>query len=457
LNPEEAYLQWNISLRSSASEDAIRRVFEFVEGHCEFDISNSEAPQHVSSPVAVAPKATATARAAETIRVDLERIDRLINLAGELVINQSMLAQRLSGIGSTVELPLDELNHLTRELQDSVMAIRAQPVKVVFQRLTRLVREVEAVTGKEVDFITEGEATEVDRTVIERLMDPLTHMIRNAIDHGIETPEERIAAGKPARGVVRLSAAHRGGRVVIEAKDDGRGINRERVRAVAVSRGLVSADALLSEDEIDNLIFLPGFSTAQKVSELSGRGVGMDVVRRGVEALGGRISISSTPGTGSSFVLSLPLTLAILDGMLVSVSGHSLVIPLTALLEAVQPEPGQIRPVGAHATLMSIRGQYVPVIDLGAALGYRAASLDSKSIVLIVEDDAGRRAALLVDDILGQRQVVIKSVQANYRAIDGIAAATILGDGQVALIVDVNSILHAHSRPAQPEQLALAG
>jgi two-component system chemotaxis sensor kinase CheA len=458
LNPEEAYLQWSILLRSSSGEDEIRRVFEFVEGHCEFDISNTETPQQpASSPIASPPKAGAAARTVETIRVDLERIDRLIDLASELVIHQSMLAQRLSGIGSNVELPLDELDHLTRELQDSVMAIRAQPVKVVFQRLTRLVREVEAVTGKEVDFVTEGETTEVDRTVIERLTDPLTHMIRNAIDHGIETPEQRIAAGKPSRGVVRLSAAHRGGRVVIEARDDGRGINRERVRAVAVSRGLVSADASLNDEEIDNLIFLPGFSTAQKVSELSGRGVGMDVVRRGVEALGGRISVSSTPGSGSTFVLSLPLTLAILDGMLVSVRGHSLVVPLTALIEAIQPEPGQVRPLGAHATLMSIRGEYIPVIDLGSALGYRPATLDGKGVVLIVEDDASRKAALLVDDVLGQRQVVIKSVQANYRAIEGIAAATILGNGQVALIVDVNSILLAHGRPVRPEQLALAG
>lgn len=471
MHPEEGYLQWTITLKSVHSEREIADVFEFVDGYCDVEISNSSAEKNADS--TSAPRAEADAgskstevstsasapaassnRLTETIRVDVERVDRLVNLASELVINQAMLAQRLSASGIIAVLgadhPLDEIDHLTRELQDSVMAIRAQSVRVVFQRLSRLVRELEAVTGKDVELVTEGESTEVDRTVIERLMDPLTHMIRNAIDHGIETPEARTAAGKPAHGTLRLSAAHRGGRVVIDISDDGNGLNRERIRSVALSRGLIAADAVLSESDIDNLIFLPGFSTVENVSQLSGRGVGMDVVKRGVQSLGGRISVESRPGKGSTFTLSLPLTLAVLDGMLISICGQSLIVPLTSLLETIQPQADDFRAIGTTATLLNIRGTLVPLIDLGTELGYRKTPPPPSSVVLVVEDDAMRQAALLVDDVLGQRQVVIKSIQANYQAIDGIAAATILGDGRVALIADVNAILLSHkNRPAE--------
>ena len=396
----------------------------------------------------------------DTIRVDVERVDRLINLASELVVNHTILAQRLARIGSgstsETDLPLDELHQLTRELQHGVMAIRAQPLKVVFQRLSRLVREVEAATGKQVNLVVEGEATEVDRTVIERLIDPMTHMIRNAIDHGIETPEERLASGKPVQGTLRISAAHRAGRIIIEIADDGCGINRARVHAAAWSRGLISADAVLSEHEIDQLIFLPGFSTAKTVSELSGRGVGMDVVRSGVQALGGRISVLSYPGKGTTFVLSLPLTLAVMDGMLISVFERRLIVPLNTLLETIHPKLDAIRSLGAQARILSIRGEHVPLIDLGHALGYRAEPAEVKGVILLVEDDAGRRAALLVDDVLGQHQVVIKSIQANYRLVEGIAAATILGDGRVALILDINAILLSHARWSAPVEQRLA-
>jgi two-component system chemotaxis sensor kinase CheA len=366
----------------------------------------------------------------------------------------------LAGIGSAsaseTELPLDELHQLTRELQHGVMAIRAQPLKVVFQRLSRLVREVEAATGKQVNLVVEGESTEVDRTVIERLIDPLTHMIRNAIDHGIEAPEERLASGKPVQGTLRISAAHRAGRIIIEIADDGCGINRARVHAAARSRGLISGDAVLSEHEIDQLIFLPGFSTAKAVSELSGRGVGMDVVRSGVQALGGRISVLSYPGKGTTFVLSLPLTLAVMDGMLISVCDRHLIVPLNTLLETIHPKLDAIRSLGAQARILSIRGEHVPLIDLGQALGYRTETAEIKCVILLVEDDAGRRAALLVDDVLGQHQVVIKSIQANYRLVEGIAAATILGDGRVALILDVNAILLSHARWSAPVEQRLA-
>lgn len=334
------------------------------------------------------------------------------------------------------------------------MAIRAQPVRVVFQRLSRLVREAEAATGKAVALVMEGEATEVDRTVIERLTDPLTHMIRNAVAHGIEPPAERLALGKPAQGTLRISAAHRAGRIVIEVADDGRGLDRGRVRALAAERGLIAADAALADEEVDNLIFAPGFSTARSVSSLSGRGVGLDVVKSGVQALGGRVAVASRPGEGTTFTLSLPLTLAVMDGMVVQVAGHSLVAPLTTLVESVQPRPDDVRALGAGGRLLSFRGEHLPLLDLGMALGYRDAPQDPCArVVVVVEDDLGRRAALVVEEILGQRQVVMKSLEANYGPVEGVSAATILGDGRVALILDVSAIIASHrggeNRPAQ--------
>ena len=496
LDPHGAYLGWTIVLSADIAEAAVREVFEFVDGDCELEIealgaAAEDAPptatsepeldiaaliaraQSVDAPVADAPKpapaeaVAAVARKAETgappaqngaavgatIRVDLERVDRLIDLVGELVINQAMLSQRVLEAGlaraSAVAMGLDELEQLTREIQDSVMAIRAQPVKSVFQRMPRLAREVAAMTGKPVRLVTEGEATEVDKTVIERLADPLTHMIRNAIDHGLESPEARAAAGKPAEGVVRLSAAHRSGRIVIEVADDGGGINRPRVKAIAVERGLIAADAVLSDEETDNLIFLPGFSTASEVSDISGRGVGMDVVRRSIQALGGRISIASRPGLGSTFTMSLPLTLAVLDGMVVSVEGQTLVAPITAIVETLLAKPGEVNSLGGQTQVIAIRDTYVPLIDVGLALGYRAEPLPAtQGVVLLIEGEGGARGALLVDAIQGQRQVVIKSLEGNYQQVPGVAAATILGDGRVALILDIDTIV-AVSRGAE--------
>ena len=385
---------------------------------------------------------------APTIRVDLERVDRLIDLVGELVINQAMLAQRVIEAGmaraSSVAVGLDELEQLTRELQDSVMAIRAQPVKSVFQRMPRLAREVASATGKQVRVVTEGEGTEVDKTVIERLADPLTHMIRNAIDHGLEKPERRREAGKNPEGVVRLAAFHRSGRIVIEVSDDGGGINRERVRAIAAEKGLIAADAMLSDEDTDNLIFMPGFSTADAISDISGRGVGMDVVRRSIQELGGRISIASRPGLGSTFTMSLPLTLAVLDGMVLSVGDQTLVAPLTAIVETLQPQRSDVHSISGGSRVITIRDKYVALIDVGMALGYRSEPLDpEEGVALLIEGDGGSRAVLLVDAIQGQRQVVIKSLEANYRRVDGIAAATILGDGRVALILDIDALVSA--------------
>lgn len=461
MDADEAYLAWTVRLTTNQPEAVLREVFDFVEDDCAIEIGSEgglplaapvadPVPASVAAhdlplevtPVAVpagppatqaavpaprpAPEPPAAAAHAEpgatTIRVDLDRVDRLINLVGELVINSAMLTQRAveSGLSRSAGVMhgLEELEQLTRGIQDSVMAIRAQPVKSVFQRMPRLVREVAGMTGKQVRLATDGEGTEVDKTIIERLSDPLTHMIRNAIDHGLETPDKRRAAGKPEEGVVRLSALHRSGRIVIEVADDGAGINRERVRAIAVEKGLIAADAPLTDEEIDNLIFLPGFSTAAAVSDISGRGVGMDVVKRSIQSLGGRIAIASQPGRGSAFTLSLPLTLAVLDGMVVTVAGQTLVAPLSAIVETLQPKRNLVHGLGEEAELVSVRGAYVPLIDIGRVLGFRQDRLPSADgVALLAESESGQRAALLVDAIQGQRQVVIKSLEANYQAV----------------------------------------
>ena len=352
-----------------------------------------------------------------------------------------MLAQRLSesDMGSIPEL--SDLDHLTRELQDSTMAIRAQPMKTVFSRVPRIIRELEVETGKRVRLEVEGEMTEVDKTVVERIGEPLTHLIRNAVDHGLETPADRKAAGKDGEGVVTLSAAHQSGRIVITVADDGRGIDRARVKAKAIERGIIAPDAQLSEEEIDNLIFAPGFSTAAVVSNISGRGVGMDVVRKNIQALGGRIGIQSVLGKGSSFSLSLPLTLAVLDGMIVTVGDQTFVIPLTHIVESLRPGIDEVHVVGGQSPLLDVRGTYVPVHRVGEQLGVTGAITKPENAVLIVVESDQGQAVLMVDSIQDQRQVVVKSLEANYRAIHGLAGATILGDGRVALILDVDALI----------------
>lgn len=514
-DPETPRLSFHVELSGAGvSSAAITDVFEFVEGDCVLDIvepplaaaaaapgagqdgaespedlvarlireaalpPDGPAPTVAPAPVGIEAEAASALATPDrpaggggeplvqtTIRVDLERVDRLIDLVGELVINQAMLAQRVVEAdlarNGAVAVGLDDLEQLTREIQDSVMAIRAQPVKSVFQRMPRLVREVAAATGKKVRLVTDGEGTEVDKTVIERLSEPLTHMIRNAIDHGLERPEAREAAGKGEEGTVRLSAQHRSGRIVIEVSDDGRGIDRDRVKSIAVSRGLIPPDASLSDDEIDNLIFAPGFSTADAVSDISGRGVGMDVVKRSIQALGGRISIASTPGAGSTFTMSLPLTLAVLDGMVVSVGDHTLVVPINVIVESLQPKAAEILPLGPQGTVLAVRGSHVPMIDVGSALGWSSGDQGPLGgVTLLVESELGGLAALRVDAIQGQRQVVIKSLEQNYRQVEGVAAATILGDGRVALILDVDGLIAARRRPASrhsPLPLAQAG
>ena len=497
LDPEGAYLGWTVELETERDEGAIRDIFDFVEWDSTLVIEQIMAPVAVEAPSAAeaepaeteAPRKSnvtalplpagppaaaeapagdaagtehkATVQASPTIRVDLERVDRLIDLVGELVINQAMLAERVNEAGlarmSQVAVGLDELEQLTREIQDSVMAIRAQPVKSVFQRMPRLVREVALQVGKNVRLVTEGEGTEVDKTVIERLSDPLTHMIRNAIDHGLEKPEVRRAAGKSEEGQVRLSALHRSGRIVIEIADDGAGINRPRVRAIAIEKGLIPPDSKLTDEETDNLIFLPGFSTAETISDISGRGVGMDVVKRSIQALGGRISITSRPGQGSTFTMSLPLTLAVLDGMVVTVAGHTLVIPLTAIIEILLPKATAVHSFGGSSRVIGVRNGFIPLVDVGMVMGFRGSVEDARAgVALLVETEGGHRSALLVDAIQGQRQVVIKSLETNYGHVPGIAAATILGDGRVALILDVDAAVSADGGAGFDQALSLA-
>ena len=494
LDVQRSYLGWTMDMPTEVAREDIEAVFEFVDGW-QIDISQEEAPVPVEEPKApevsvepapVAPIATLPAAAkpepvetkpdpveakpapvetkpspaaakaapssaeaaAATIRVELDKLDRLVNLVGELVITQAMLAQRLSehGLGGTSELT--SLENLTRELQDSAMSIRAQPMKTVFNRVPRIIRELEADTGKRVRLQVEGEMTEVDKTVVERIGEPLTHLIRNAVDHGIEGPQDRIAAGKSEEGVLRVAAEQRSGRIVITVADDGRGIDRARVRAKAIERGIVAPDANLSEEEIDNLIFAPGFSTAEKVSNISGRGVGMDVVRRNVQALGGRIGVSSRFGNGTSFTLSLPLTLAVLDGMIVKVGDQTFVIPLGNIVESLRAQPEQLSYLSEHAAILDVRGTQLPVLRVGPLLDVPAQTDPGETVMIVVESDVGQ-AVMMVDAIEDQRQVVVKSLEANYRAIPGVSGATILGDGRVALILDVDGVMfQARRKPA---------
>ena len=399
-----------------------------------------------AKPAAAEKKTEAKSEAASTIRVDLNRVDRLINLIGELVINQSMLAQGFQSLDAPVSQQLSDglgdLRQLTRDIQDSVMAIRAQPIKPLFRRMSRIVRETGESTGKQVQLVTEGEATEIDKTIIERLSDPLTHMIRNAVDHGLELPEKRLDSGKTEVGTVRLTAVHRSGRVVIEVADDGAGVNRKKVREIAVEKGLVDIDAELSDSEIDNLLFMPGFSTAKAVSNLSGRGVGMDVVKRSIQALGGRVSLESEPGKGSVFTISLPLTLAVMDGMIVRIDDQLMVVSLSEIIETIRPTAAAVHQLTPTQRVILVRGEYVPIIDVGFELGFRPRLEDANNgVILLSETEAGDRSALLLDGIIDQRQVVIKGLEENYGEVPGVAAVTILGDGNIALILDVDGLL----------------
>ena len=384
-----------------------------------------------------------------SIRVSVEKIDELMNTVGELVITQAMLSQ----LGSALEGPnaekfragLAQLERNTRELQESVMRVRMLPISFVFSRFPRMVRDIAQRLGKQIDLKLTGEQTELDKTVLEKIGDPLVHLVRNSIDHGIEMPDARVAAGKPAAGTVHLDACHRGGNIAVEVSDDGGGLDKDRILAKARQRGLVGQNDVLTDDQIHDLIFLPGFSTAEKTTDLSGRGVGMDVVRRNVKELGGKIELRSERGKGSRFIITLPLTLAIVDGQSVAVGSETYIIPLISIVESMRLKETSISRLSGHNEVFSFRGDYLPIIRLHELFGVepRAHALH-EGLVVIAEGD-GRRVGLFVDDLLGQQQVVIKSLEANYGRVEGVSGATILGDGSVALILDVTGIIAAAS------------
>ncbi len=489
LVPERAYLTWNGTLRTTSTFDDVRSAVATVDGDYVVEIASAEAADAMplvdapmlappepspatepNTPIAVAdPKAFAqrTVEGSEekkappaapgkvpttTIRVDLERIDRVVNMVGELVIAQAMLGQLVEdlpgGVSSRLTQVLEDVFLHTRELKNSVMSMRAQPVQTVFQRMSRLVRELSIKTNKKIQLDMVGEHTEVDKTIIERLSDPLTHIIRNSVDHGIEAPSDRLRVRKPEQGTIRLSADQRGGRIVIEISDDGAGINPERVLKKARERQLVAPDAVLSEDEINNLIFLPGFSTAEAVSDISGRGVGMDVVRRNIQELGGRISLKSQFGKGMTIQLALPLTLAVMDGMIVEVASETYVMPMSSIVECIRPGQADVRTLLGTRGALQLRGTIVPLVYLGELLEVASSTREStESTVIIIETSEGARIGLVVDQLCNHQQVVIKSIEENYHSVPGIAAATILGNGRVAFILDAEKLVELANCP----------
>jgi len=498
LAPEDLCLSWQLTLTGDVTRSAIEEVFEWVEDDCDLTISSSadnaqaESPTIVEpavpveaipeaapapvepsvtkapsdSPVAKKPAAKPKkATESASIRVGIDKIDEIINLVGELVITQSMLDQAGDDLEANADTVghdsesqktnadillrlskgLAQLERNTRELQDGVMRIRMLPISFVFSRMPRLVHDLTSKLNKKVELVLSGEETELDKTVMENIGDPLVHLVRNALDHGVETPDIRRAAGKDETGVLSLNAYHQGGNIIIEIKDDGAGINKQKVRNKAIEKGIISETDKLSDDEINNLIFAPGFSTADVVSDVSGRGVGMDVVKTSINKLGGRVVVQSEEGKGSVFTIRLPLTLAILDGQLVTVGAESYVIPLIAIIESLQVDRAQINAVAGKAEVYKLRDQYIPIMRARAVFGLEDSTDDLHDSLMVVVEVDGSPIGIIVDELQGQQQVVIKSLETNYRKVETMSGATILGDGTVALIWDVNGMVRLHN------------
>jgi two-component system chemotaxis sensor kinase CheA len=506
LEPQSCYLAWNLVLTADVTESAIRQVFEWAEGDCELQVKLEDSAQadaiaaptmagsDAAAPVVAAPAAEAAvdpavspaaadatapagahAPAASTpaappkleavakpdapiekvadsgsIRVSVEKIDELMNTVGELVITQAMLSQ----LGSKLEGPtaeklrggLAQLERNMRELQESVMRVRMLPINVVFSRFPRMVRDLAQRLGKQVELKLTGEQTELDKTVLEKIGDPLVHLVRNSIDHGIESPDKRTAAGKPAAGTVHLDACHRGGNIAVEVSDDGGGLDKDRILAKARDRGLVGPNDVLTDAQIYELIFLPGFSTAEKTTDVSGRGVGMDVVRRNIKELGGKIELRSELGKGSKTIITLPLTLAIVDGQSVSVGNETYIVPLVSIVESMQLKAENVSRLSGRGEVFSFRGFYLPIVRLYEVFGVEPRTkVLSEGLIVVAEGEGHQRIGLFVDDLLGQQQVVIKSLEANYGHVDGVSGATILGDGSVSLILDIPGLISALS------------
>ncbi|WP_437890942.1 chemotaxis protein CheA [Phytobacter sp. V91] len=390
-------------------------------------------------------RAEKPARASEStsIRVAVEKVDQLINLVGELVITQSMLAQRSNELDPVnhgdLITSMTQLQRNARDLQESVMSIRMMPMEYVFSRFPRLVRDLASKLDKQVELTQIGSSTELDKSLIERIIDPLTHLVRNSLDHGIETPEKRVEAGKSPVGNLTLSAEHQGGNICIEVTDDGAGLNRDRILAKAISQGM-SVHENMSDEDVGMLIFAPGFSTAEQVTDVSGRGVGMDVVKRNIQEMGGHVEIKSKQGQGTTIRILLPLTLAILDGMSVKVNDEVFILPLNAVMESLQPRDEDLHPLAGGERVLEVRGEYLPLVELWKVFDVSGAKTEATQGIVVILQSAGRRYALLVDQLIGQHQVVVKNLESNYRKVPGISAATILGDGSVALIVDVSAL-----------------
>ncbi|GAA6169125.1 chemotaxis protein CheA [Sessilibacter corallicola] len=497
LTLDECFISWEILLTTESDKEEIESAFDWVLDECELSIEEvssasasvsenaEQAPASAPVPTSAEPENTAeSAPAPETkpapapeatakpapakkpaaktsggesaqsgatsIRVGIDKVDNLINLVGELVITQSMLSE----LGNNFDLEklerlshgLEQLKQNTRELQENVMRIRMLPISFAFNRFPRMIRDLSNKTGKKVELVLMGEHTELDKTVMEQIGDPLVHLVRNAVDHGLEMPDDRVAAGKDETGKIVLAAEHKGGNIVIEISDDGRGMDAEKILGKAREKGIVSAEQELSDQEIYELIFEPGFSTAAEVSDLSGRGVGMDVVRRNIKSLGGRIEIESEMGKGSCIRVHLPLTLAILDGQLVRVGNEVFIVPLVAIVESLQIKPDLVNRVSGNMELYRLREDNVPIIPIYREFNINADNTDLDNALLVVVEGEGSKIGLLVDDLLAQQQVVIKSLESNYRRVDGISGATILGDGSVALILDIPGLISSASQ-----------
>jgi len=481
LDPEQCYLSWDLQLTADCTREQVDAVFEWTTGDCELKIERvpevgavaAAAAVAVTAPEVIVPAAAvssipakpavhavpAAAGAAEpgkpaagessSIRVSIDKIDELINAVGELVITQAMLGElgrKLEGpLGEQFRSGLSQLERNMRELQEGVMRVRMLPISFAFSRFPRMVRDLAQRLGKQIELKMTGEQTELDKTVLEKIGDPLVHLVRNSVDHGIEMPAVRTAAGKPATGTVHLDACHRGGNIAVEVSDDGGGLDKDRILAKARSRGLIGASDVLSDDQIYELIFLPGFSTAEKTTDVSGRGVGMDVVRRNVKELGGKIEIKSELGAGSRFVITLPLTLAIVDGQSVAVGRETYIVPLTSIIESLQLKAQNVSRLTGRGEVFSFRGDYLPIVRLHHVFGVAPRSSALHEGLIVVAEGDGRRVGLFVDELLGQQQVVIKSMEANYGHIEGVSGATILGDGSVALILDLSGLIRMAS------------
>ena len=475
-NPHQTENSLEVTLLTSASEDDISAVLCFVLEPEQ--ISFTTPPQAVLPPVAIepvapvavapvaakpaptvaeTPKPRAKASESTSIRVAVEKVDQLINLVGELVITQSMLAQRSGSLDPVNHGDLlnsmSQLERNARDLQESVMSIRMMPMEYVFSRFPRLVRDLAGKLNKQVELQLQGSSTELDKSLIERIIDPLTHLVRNSLDHGIEDPATRLAAGKSEVGNLILSAEHQGGNICIEVTDDGAGLNREKILAKAASQGLAVSDSM-SDEDVGMLIFAPGFSTAEQVTDVSGRGVGMDVVKRNIQEMGGHVEIHSQAGKGTSIRILLPLTLAILDGMSVKVNNEVFILPLNAVMESLQPQAEDLHPLAGGERVLQVRGEYLPLVELFRVFDVAGAKTDATQGIVVILQSAGRRYALLVDQLIGQHQVVVKNLESNYRKVPGISAATILGDGSVALIVDVSALQTLNREQRQTDAAA---